>query len=476
MMGGVRARLSESLDEQRALATQIAAWHSRWDASYAIGRHRAQLDLLAGLTRGLLDILIDETGKIDLSGDAAAVYSECRQADERLHYVRRLWRYYADKFDQRTGPEDDAVTRTLRAADEVIWSCWKTAVRNLGAPPEFRFPAPLAYLSSQFSASTSHRDTYPADLRPGLHAVFDSHVRQLSIPVIALPPVCQRRPWWLVIAAHEVGHQVQWGLPGVRERTSEAIAGAARGRLAARWASWGEELFADACAVLLTGPAVIWAITELETRTAPVLGTERYPPPAVRLAVARTIAGKAGLADAAGQVREDLVTAPSGPGPNGDIAELLGAVPAVADAILRVAPDGGTELLGLASLTARAYRDGVIGYWAEALLSQAAPVPEETLGAARFCVAGSVAAWQQVAGRDSTDQDLADQTAFLAGQVRRILPGCAEPGVRGGPAGADVRDRAAELARLFAADLYATDPPVDGPFAERQSAERAGWP
>jgi hypothetical protein len=109
--------------------------------------------------------------------------------------------------------------------------------------------------------------------------------------MIALPPVCQRRPWWLVIAAHEVGHHVQWGLPGAGERADKAITATVGDSLAARWLGWREELFADACAVLLTGPAVIWAITELETRPAPALGTRRYPPTLVRLAMARRSPG-----------------------------------------------------------------------------------------------------------------------------------------------------------------------------------------
>jgi hypothetical protein len=476
MMDNVRARISESLDELQALDGEIAAWHARWDASDAIGRHRTQLDLLAGLTRGLIEILTDETSRIDLTGDPGAVYAECRQADERLHYVRKLWRYYADKFDQRAGPENDPVTRTLRAADEVIWSCWKTALKSLGVPVEFRMPAPLAYLSAQFAASTTHRDTYPPDLRPGLHKVFDSHVRQLSIPVIALPPVCQRRPWWLVIAAHEVGHHVQWALPEAGERAKKAIAAAVGGSLAASWLDWCDELFADACAVLLTGPAVLWAITELEARPGPALGTGRYPPPLVRLAMARAVAEKAGLSD------PDSASWPPGGNLDGDIAELLGAVPAVADALLGVTSDSGAELLELASMTARACGNGgAIGYWAAALfgaalLGQDAPAPEETLGAARFCVAGSVAAWQWVASRDGTAQELTDRTAFLAGQVRGVLPDCAEPGTRGGPAGTDIEDRAADLARRFAADLRAIDLPADDQSPGDELTGGAGQP
>jgi hypothetical protein len=455
-MGYARARIAESLDELGELDAEIAAWHFGWDKSYVISRHRTQLDLLAELTRGLIGILASGVSKIDLAGGAAAVYAECRQADTRLHYVRKLWRYYADKFDQRAGPEGDPMAQTLRAADEVIWSCWKTALKNLGMSPEFYATAPLAYLSPQFAASTTHRTDYPRDLGPSLDSVFAGHVRQLPIPVIALPPGCQRRPWWLVVAAHEVGHHIQWSLPGVEERTRDAVTAAVDGRLAAAWPRWHQELFADACAVLLTGPAAIWAITELET--GPVIGMtlkSRYPPPPVRLAVARAVAGKAGLLKSPFTERE-VPPLPSGD-PDGDLAELLGYVPAVADALLGVTSDNGAKLCGLASMTARAYDTGVISRWADALLAQDLPIAEETLSAARFCVAGSVAAWESIASTVGSDQELAERTADLAGQVRGVLPDCAEPGARGGPSGTDVETRAEELARQFAAELYAID-------------------
>jgi hypothetical protein len=475
-MGDVRARVAESLDELGALDEEIALWHARWDVSRDIGKHRTQLDFLARLTRNLIDILVSSTMKIDLTGDAGETYAKCRRADEQLNYVRKLWRYYADKFDQRAEPENDPKTRTLRAADEVIWSCWKTALKNLGAPPEFYLPAPLAYLSPQFSASTARRSDYPRDLSPDLYKIFASHVGQLSIPLIALPPMCQRRPWWLVVAAHEVGHHIQWVLPGVAKRAEDAITTEVGGSRAARWSAWHCELFADACAVLLTGPAVIWAIAELEMLPAPAPGSipdPRYPPPQVRLAVARAVAVKAGLPDSRFPIPASCL--PGGDA-DGDIAELLGLVPAVADALLGATSDNGVQLRSLASATARAYDNkGVIEHWERALLGPGTPAPEKNLGAARFCVAGSVAAWQSVAS-DSSDQELAERTTFLAGQVREVLPGCAEPGTRGGRAGTDMEARAAELARRFAADLNAVDLLADGQYMGNELTESRSQP
>jgi hypothetical protein len=455
-MGNARARIAESLGESQALAGEIDAWYGRWGESGALSKHWTQLDLLAGVTHALIDILSSDIAAIDPAGGIGWVYEECRRSDERLLYVRRLWRYYADKFDQRAGPDEDPMTRTLRAADEVIWSCWKTALKNLGGVPEFHMPVPLAYLAPQFTASATRCAPLPADLgRLQADKVLDEHVKRLPIPVIALPPVCQRRPWWLVVAAHEVGHQVQWAFPELKDRAEEAISVAVGDD---SWRPWQAELFADAFAVLLTGPAIIWAITELETRPEAALRVSPhpcYPPPLVRIAVARAVADKVGLPDSLAPEQNVTDLAASHPG-DGDLSQLLGRVPLVADALLGLTTDGGRKLHGLAASTGRAFDGSVINYWRDVLPSSDLLVAQKNLDAARFCVAGSVAAWQSLAIRDTSEQELADDTAFLAKRVRAVLPDCAEPGTRRLP-GIDVVATAADLARQFAADLHATD-------------------
>jgi hypothetical protein len=452
-MGNVRARVVESLGELQALADEIDDWYARWDGIDAVGKHWTQLEFLAALTRRLLAILAAETSQIDLAKDAATVYGECRQADQRLLYVRRLWRWYADKFDQRSAqPQDDPMTRTLCAADEVIWSCWKTALKSLGAPPEFNVPVPLAYLSPQFAASTMRHVPLPTGPRPRIDQIFDDHIRQLPLPVIALPLMCQRRPWWLVVAAHEVGHQIQFAFPELAGRTEKA--------LDEPWCRWQQEMFADACAVLLAGPAFIWAITELETRPAPALDRikeSRYPPPLVRLEVIRAIAERAF------PEREVARFSSSLPGDDTGLKALLDRVPAVADALLNLTTGGG-QLRGLATATARAYEEGDITDWQRQLLGRDEPVPERSLGAARFCAAASVAAWQSLASEDVSAPTFAARTADLAGQVLGVLPKCAERGTRGGLSERYTVAEAENLAERFAADLFATDLIADDEF------------
>lgn len=113
-MGNVRARIAESLGETRAPDAEIAAWH----------------------------------------GDAGAVYSQWWVDGRQLRYLRRPCRYYVGQFDQRARPKDGRMTQTRPSADEVIWSCWKTAPKNPGVATEFYAAAPLPYIATQFFALT----------------------------------------------------------------------------------------------------------------------------------------------------------------------------------------------------------------------------------------------------------------------------------------------------------------------------------
>jgi hypothetical protein len=429
-----QARIAESLGEMRALADEITAWHSRWDDFDTLGAHHTQLDTLADVALDLVAAIIAATQAIDPGSATEVVYFACRREDQRLLHVRRLWRWYADKLDQRAGPPGDPAVKALRAADELIWSCWKTAFQWLGTEPP---GSPVPYLAPQFSAFATPRTAPPPDLRPGRDDLLIRHIQRLPLPVIGLPPICQRRPWWLVIAVHEASHHVQFEA-GLEDATQDAVVGVA----GEEWRLWCRELFADACAVLLAGPAAIWAITELEAANAPGKSpSASYPPPEIRLAVAYRVAEKVRFPIISERPRSPHPTEPH-------IANLMGCVPGVADALLNLRLQGGKALGTLAETTTEAYRNGTIKAWQEALRASDVPFPVTTLEAARLCTAGSIAAWQEIADMGQP------AIGHLASQVLSVLPYCAEPGRRAAGAGVDARTLAAGLA----ADLYAEDP------------------
>ncbi|MBO0805848.1 MAG: hypothetical protein J2P25_22595, partial [Nocardiopsaceae bacterium] len=405
-----RLRIDESVSESRALRDEVRDWRARWDAIDAMGSHLTQLDLLAGVVTGLIDEVTARLAAIDPALPAGEAYDACREQDRRLLHARRLWRWYADKLDQRNGPEDDARVQTLEAADEVIWSCWKTAFTVLG---ETVPPAPVAYLAPQFSASATPRSDPPDGLRPGADDLLREHVEQLPLPVVGLPPACERRPWWLILAAHEASHHIQFeagqseaGQPGagdLEQRTQDAVtravgAGAANPAEVRAWQAWCRELFADACSVLLAGPAAIWAVRELETRPAASMTRSpslTYPPPVVRLAVLESVANQAGIGVPRCHDDPALGAEPDFYRTDG---QLLHHVPAVATALLSLtSKPAARPLRDMAEGTVKACAPGgAIAGWRAELTGTDEPVPRHALDAARFCAAAGVEAWQRL--------------------------------------------------------------------------------
>src|SRR5262249_47297549 len=139
-----------------------------------------------------------------------SIYSNCRSVDRRLLWIRRLWAYFQSKFDQRY---DDRLRGLLRAADDVVWSCYAQPFRTLGIN---NVPSlPLPFVASVYSPFAIPRDEPPQDLRSDVDAGFLSQMlREMPIPVVGIPPNSVDEPWWLAYLAHEVGHHVQFDLQG----------------------------------------------------------------------------------------------------------------------------------------------------------------------------------------------------------------------------------------------------------------------
>src|SRR4029077_9858861 len=82
---------------------------------------------------------------LSLVHDTGKVFAACRTSDTRGELVRRVFTYYQEKFDQR---RDQTRGPMLRAADEVVWSCWAEPFRNAiyRDPAITMRPAPLPYI------------------------------------------------------------------------------------------------------------------------------------------------------------------------------------------------------------------------------------------------------------------------------------------------------------------------------------------
>ncbi|GAB3133921.1 hypothetical protein [Microbispora hainanensis] len=256
------------------LRQEIGAWLDDHESDPQFARFTAHFTILRRvLTRMLhaLDAELD-TAKTMLAPEA---YERCRKLDRSLLTVRRIFTWYADKYDQR---RLDRLGRLLRAADEVVRSCWTEPFAALGRAAPV---GPLPYVDIRFDGMSTPRVSVPEDLRAPADGPAAKYIRQLPVPTIALPDCAVEEAWWLVIVAHETGHHVQKDL-GLERATREAIR-----RIAdeddTRWTGWGLELFADAYSVLMVGSSARWAVEELQYgMTRP---SARYPPWDVRVAL-----------------------------------------------------------------------------------------------------------------------------------------------------------------------------------------------
>lgn len=252
-------RVARSLAGADLLREEITGWLTarRCDARFTrFGHHFVVLEQLLYGTLAALRADIVAAGELRPSELA---YARCAHLDDGVRVVRRVFDWYAPRYDQRL---DQRYGPALAAADEVVRACWWQPFEVLGRTPP---TGPLPYLDPFFDAYATPRSAVPRDLLPLLD--------ELPIPLIALPGWAASEAWWLVVAAHETGHVVLHDL---------GLTSAVRLALGER-SAWAEEVFADVYSVLMVGTAARWLVDELEHgRTRP---SDYYPPPDLRLAL-----------------------------------------------------------------------------------------------------------------------------------------------------------------------------------------------
>ena len=286
-------RIEETQDGLTDLRTRVTTWLGvRRDRDV----RRQYWTQLGSLERVLLPGIARVQGDVDTirnlrrTGD---IHAACRRNDRRVHLLDRYWRYFGNKWDQR---DDKEVGSTLLAADEVAWSCWAAPFNAAGSTVA---AAPLPYLEPFYTPRAIPRTQPPADVQRA-DALLRSALETLPVPLIGLPPVVHARPWWLAAIAHESGHHLQRDLCGGvffsgLGRALEAAAVTA-GDEPGHWRGWHEEIFADACSVLLLGPAAATATAEmLRTGDASMLAEDGvYPSAVVRQALMDAMLAVAG--------------------------------------------------------------------------------------------------------------------------------------------------------------------------------------
>lgn len=436
-------RSAQSVDATRG---RIKEWLSKHQDCPPFARFKNHFSVLEQVLNSMLDAIAGELSAIDGNDSSGSVYERCASLDRSLAIAVRLFEWYAAKYDQRL---DRDTAPTLRAADEIVRSCWTEPFALLHRRPP---TGPLVYLEADFDAFATPRVSVPRDLQGPAGSLIADILNELPIPVIALPGLAASQAWWLVLAAHETGHHVQKDLlPELEEATRERLIEAAAATTeaaspaddqAGHWAGWVHETFADAYSTLMVGAAAVWAIDELQHATPAGIckldppGRGRYPPAAVRLALLGECLHSFGAQPrwpTAAEVRgwldelDDTVV----PAVTRDAIRYQLATAPVAAAALIDLPIGAHRLRELGNVDPDVLtRSQLLRAWVAQLVN-AAPVLDslDSPAAARLVIAAGVAAYQAWADRPESERVL----PVVHRNLLAVLPNCGPPGVLEAP-------------------------------------------
>lgn len=394
--------------ELSRLCDGIEQWlaRERWrdidDESKYVGRHKTQLEAIEFMLLAGVKELHTRVSAVDLGRPAGEVYQACSDYEQAALTLHRLWEFYKEKFDQRDDPQTG---RLLRAADDVIWSCYRGAFES-SRKLKLQKATPLPYVEPQHSPAAIHSGSpLPRSLRPGAEATFlNKYMAGLPASVLRLPPSCIDSPWWLVYVTHEVGHYVLKDLK-YEDCFAELIEDAAKGKDVtggdlAYWAGCGEEIFADLFAVLMAGPWAVWAIAEAEWGTQERMSKRKteYPAPGVRLAMVAYAADKLMSPDGGQTLGDEGTKALHGV--QVDRAQAAADI-AVAERIVDLAfdpsPDNPCPMRKLCDFRPELYRKGGdVQRWGAALLGKGMMTRRRQLETARQVASGSLDAWARL--------------------------------------------------------------------------------
>jgi hypothetical protein len=441
-------RQAETLAELDRLRTELTEWLKQRRGADSRGQYATQLNVLEGevctAIQALRDWVLRAFGPLS-TGD---VFRQLAADDRRIIWIRDAWNYYRQKFDQR---EAAGLQTVLRAADEVVWSCYKPFF-NGGAVP----PAPLCCVDSSYVPSSirpdqaRHQLGRTSEIDTGVLAPF---FQSLPIPVLRLPPGVASSPWLLSLIGHETGHFIQRLFPDVSNWLSDQIENAAArcgGTDAdkAAWRNYAEEIFADLYFVLAVGPWAIWALAPWSVGPdATMVTRERYyPAPLVRLRLMARTAEALGLVGAEA-LRSELV------GPLNDaiqsdetrldlrIAEQVGSL------ICSPLRDGHRSLADRITFRASDFaNDAIVDRWSAALSGGPPRADDHDLRTARLvCAAALKSSHDAAAIEESGEQE--ERLAKLRDETPKRIAACFETSRRAAPQVA-APSRGSDLARL----------------------------
>jgi hypothetical protein len=194
-------RQSQTIGELDRLRDELSAWTECRKRGDPRGQYASQLDTLGKEIGGAIEALRESVSSglgVILTGD---LFRRLAVDDRRIIWIRGVWDYFRQKFDQR---DDDTLRPVLRAADEVVWSCYRPFFANRAKPP----PAPLCCIDPSYVASSvrpdqaAHQFERTSEVNEGPLA---DYLLTMPIPIVRLPPVIISSPWALSLIGTKLG-------------------------------------------------------------------------------------------------------------------------------------------------------------------------------------------------------------------------------------------------------------------------------
>lgn len=430
MSGEGYARKEQTQRELRLLDEELQSWLSRRRIQDVQQQYQTQLNTIAALIGDTVRELEQALSVVDVDGDS--VYAQCRLFDLRALWVRRVWQFFREKFDQRDDPVAGPV---LQAADEVVWSCYRQVFAELkkASGGQLR-PAPLPFIESSYSPQAFPSTLLATQFNDSsLSGSFlGDHLNGLALSVVRLSPACVHSPWWLVYLGHEMGHHIQYDAQLVEAfRTQiETIVRTQKGSEVELedWSNWSEEIFADLVSLHLMGQWALRAMIELE-RTSPekmALSRISYPAPYLRLFLMAEAADRLDLPGTT------TLAAAALPIEQATTARERTLAKQVAQAVSKPLPELTVSLQQLVAFRKEEFLPGGdVMKWAKAFLPPGAPSITQKLRAARLLSSASFAAWAQTL-KVARIEEGTRQREHLAHVAPAVIAQSREAGTRAG--------------------------------------------
>ncbi|MBO1322758.1 hypothetical protein [Acanthopleuribacter pedis] len=420
-----QARLAEVTRELDQLQGEVSAWLSTWANRDRAGLFQSQRQVLARLFASAHDQLRTRLAPEQWpdTPDERRLHG-LRTARDQV-WLRRLLGYYRDKYAQR-----ETAAELLSAADEVVWSCYAPALieaEDLALPLDHR-PPPLAYLHHEVSPAAVLPHMVPGAVRthdPKLSAF----IQTLPIPLLILPDLNQRAPWWLVLIGHEVGHHLHYALapkgaliPAFENAVRTAVRDLGLPDVYL-WGDWSMELFADVVSVHLMGPEAVSAVACFELADPRALDQHkaRYPAPLLRVALLGACWKHFSGDDRPllGSPWSDLLAGLANASPT------YAAVDQIASALCGDLPGLGVSISELCGRNPADFLPGGrVDDRAAWLLGDGAPSQWQALDDAALFAAAGFRAWREL------QNEPAARLKHLAERILQTLNRCGPPGVR----------------------------------------------